>query len=118
MAGDGMNITRHEEASFTCNGKVCIGIALVGQDIRVAARAGGREIAHGCFPAGPLGTAALLSYLADWEIPLRLAVATFGAAALGLALAVGAPHDREVFLVSAQTVGAASDLARYAEHAI
>lgn len=115
-----MNITRHEEASSTGNGKVCIGIALIGENIRVAARAGGREIAHGSFPASPLGTAALLSYLADWQMPLRLAVATAGAAALALALAlaVGAPHDREVFLVSAQAIGAASDLARYAERAI
>lgn len=113
-----MNPTRHQEASSRCNGKACIGIALVGQDIRVAARAGGREIALGCFPAGPLGTAALLSYLAGWQMPLRLAVAAAGAAALGLALAVGAPHDREVFLVSALTVGTASDLARYAERAV
>lgn len=113
-----MNITRHVEAPSMCNGKVCIGIALVGQDIRVAARAGGREIAHGCFPPGPLGTAALLSYLADWQIPLRLAVATAGSAALSLALAISAPHDREVFLVSALTIGVASELARYAERAI
>jgi hypothetical protein len=50
---------------------------------------------------------------------MRLAVATAGAAALGLALALGAPHGREVFLVSAQTtVCAAPDLARYAERAI
>ena len=49
---------------------------------------------------------------------LRLAVATAGAAALGLALAVGAPHGREVFLVSAQAICAVSDLARYAERAI
>jgi len=98
--------------------KVCIGIALVGDHIQVAARAAGREIAHGSFPAGPLGTTALLSYLADWQTPIRLAVAAAGAAALGLALTLGAPHGREVFLVSAQTVCAAPDLARYAERAI
>lgn len=110
--------TRHEEESATIANKVCVGIALVGQDIRVAARTGGREIAHGSFPASPLGTEALLSYLADWQAPLRLAVAAAGAAAIGLALTVGAPHGREVFLVSAQTICAASDLARYAERAI
>lgn len=113
-----MNISRQEEEPPPCNDKVCIGIALVGEDIRVATRADGREVAQGSFPASPLGTAALLCYLADWQAPLRLAVATAGAAAIGLALAVGAPHDREVFLVSAQTHSAASDLARYAERAI
>ncbi|OYY95924.1 MAG: hypothetical protein B7Y41_01175 [Hydrogenophilales bacterium 28-61-23] len=97
---------------------ICIGVALVGEDIQVAARATGREIAHGRFPAGPLGTAALLSYLTDWQTPMRLAVATAGAAALGLALAVGVPRGREVFLVSAQNISAVSDLARYAERAI
>ena len=113
-----MNITLHEETPPPYNDKVCIGIALEGGDLRVAARSGGREIAHGSFPAGPVGTAALLSYLTDWQTPLRLAVATAGATALGLALAVGTPHDREVFLVSTQTLSAASDLARYAERAI
>jgi len=116
-----MSIARHEKEPPSCpstEDKVCIGIALVGEDIQVAARAGGREVARGSFPAGPLGTTALLSYLADWQSPLRLAVATAGAAALGLALAVGAPYGREVFLVSAQTVCAVSDLACYAERAI
>jgi hypothetical protein len=113
-----MSITRQEEEPPAGNDKVCIGIALVGEDIRVAARADGCEIAQGSFPASPMGTAALLCYLTDWQAPLRLAVAAAGAAALGLALAVGAPHGREVFLVSAQTMHAASDLARYAERAI
>ena len=115
-----MNAIQQEEDPPSSSDKVCIGIALVGKDIRVAARTGGREIAHGSFPTSPLGTAALLCYLADWQAPLRLAVATAGAAALGLglALAVGAPHGREVFLVSTLTVHAESDLARYAERAI
>ena len=113
-----MNIDRQEEEPPSSNGKICIGIALVGEDIRVTARANGREVAHGSFPASPLGTAALLSYLTDWQAPMRLAVATVGAAAISLALAIGAPHDREVFLVSAQAHSAASDLARYAERAI
>ena len=114
-----MSVIQHEQEPPTRDDKVCIGIALVGDDIRVAARAGGREIAQGRFPANPLGTAALLNYLTDWQTPLRLAVATAGAAALGLALAVGAPHGREVFLVSAQTsIHVVSELARYAVRAI
>ena len=114
-----MSVIQHEQEPPTRDDKVCIGIALVGDDIRVAARAGGREIGQGRFPANPLGTAALLNYLTDWQTPLRLAVATAGAAALGLALAVGAPHGREVFLVSAQTsIHVVSELARYAERAI
>lgn len=116
-----MSLSRTEQEPPTClstEEKVCFGLALVGKDIQIAARTGGREIARGRFPANPLGTAALLSYLADWQTPLRLAVATAGTAALGLALAVGAQHDREVFLVSAQAVHAVSDLARYAERAI
>ena len=113
-----MSITQQKAEPPACNDKVCIGIALVGEDIRVAARADGREVAHGRFPDNPFGTAALLCYLANWQAPLRLAVATAGAAALSLALAIGAPHDREVFLVSAQAHNAASDLARYAERAI
>lgn len=116
-----MSIDRQEQeppSRSATENKVCIGIALVGEDIQVAARAGGREIAQGRFPANPLGTAALLTYLADWQMPLRLAVATAGVAALSLALSAGAPHGREVFLVSAQSVNAVSDLARYAERAI
>jgi hypothetical protein len=116
-----MNISRREEEPPSSQDKVCIGIALVGEDIRVAARTGGREVERGRFPASPLGTAALLSYLADWQAPLRLAVATAGVAALGLALSVGAQQDREVFLVSAQAMHSThevSDLARYAERAI
>ncbi len=72
---------------------VCIGVFLKDASIQVAARVGGHEIGHGCFPADAIGTAAL-----------------------GLALTLGAPIGREVFLVSAQ--GAAPDLARYAERAI
>ena len=116
-----MSIAGQEQEPPTCpatEDTVCIGIALVGKDIQVAARAGGREIAQGRFPANSLGTAALLNYLTDWQTPLRLAVATAGAAALGLALSVGAQPGREVFLVSAQTLHAVSDLARYAERAI
>jgi hypothetical protein len=116
-----MNIARQEKEPPTCRStddKISIGLALVGEDIQVAARAGGREIAQGRFPASPMGTAALLNYLTDWQTPLRLAVATAGAAAVSLALTVGAPHNREVFLVSAHTHSAASDLARYAERAI
>ena len=113
-----MNVAQHEEEPPSRTKKVCIGITLAGQDIQVTARAGGREIGCGRFPAGPLGTAALLVYLADWQAPLRLAVATAGTAALGLALAVGAVPGREVFLVTAQTAHAAPDLARYAERAI
>jgi hypothetical protein len=116
-----MNTRRQEEEPPACNDKICIGIALVGEDIRVAARAGGREVASGSFPASPLGTAALLSYLSDWQAPLRLAVARAGVASLGLALTVGAQQNREVFLVSAQAMHSshgASDLAHYAERAI
>lgn len=116
-----MNIQQREEEPprrNTSEDTICIGIAVVGTNIQVAARAGGREIAQGRFPANHLGTRALLSYLADWQAPLRLAVATAGATALGLALVLGAPHGREVFLVAAQTTHAVSDLARYAERAI
>jgi hypothetical protein len=116
-----VNIARQEKEPPTCRStddKISIGLALVGEDIQVAARAGGREIAQGRFPASQIGTAALLNYLTDWQTPLRLAVATAGAAAVSLALSVGAPHNREVFLVSAHTHSAASDLARYAERAI
>ncbi|MEW5769128.1 MAG: hypothetical protein AB1831_02070 [Pseudomonadota bacterium] len=111
-----MTVTRQEQEPPTRETPVCIGIAFTGDAIQVAARAGGQEIGQGRFPANTLGTAALLGYLAGWQTPLRLAVATASAAALGLALAVGTVPDREVFLVSAtQTV---SDLARYAERAI
>jgi hypothetical protein len=100
------------------DGKVCVGIVLAGQDIQIAVRTGGLEVAQASFPAGPLGRAALLMYLTDWQAPLRLAVAGVGAAALTLALAVGAQHDREVYLVSGHAPPAVSDLARYAQRAI
>jgi hypothetical protein len=57
-----MSIARLEKEPPSCSStedKVCIGIALVGEGIHVAARAGGREVAHGSFPAGPLGTVRL-----------------------------------------------------------
>jgi hypothetical protein len=113
-----MNSNLLTEEPPTHNGPICIGIALDGDAIQVTARASGREIGHGRFPSTPLGTQALLGFLTYWQSPLRLAIATAGAAALGLALTLGAPHGREVFLVSAHTVSAAPDLARYAERAI
>lgn len=111
-----MSIKCLEYESSSREEPVCIGIALVGEAIQVAARAGGQEIARDRFPTDAVGTAALLGYLADWQTPLRLAVTTAGAAALGLALTLGAPRGREVFLVSAPAT--APDLARYAERAL
>lgn len=97
---------------------VCIGIALKGEKIQVAARAGGLEVGQGLFPADAIGQAVLLSYLVDCQTPLRLAVAAAGTAALGLALSLGSLQGREVFLVASRTDGVASDLACYAERAI
>jgi hypothetical protein len=112
------NITLAQDRTAKADGKVYVGIALVGQDIQLAVRAGGREVVQGSFPAGALGRAALLIYLTDLQTPLRLAVAGVGAAALTLALAVGAQHDREVYLVSGHAPPAVADLARYAQRAI
>jgi hypothetical protein len=113
-----MSETRQEMEPPQRPSPVCIGIALSGGTILVAARADGREIGQGRFPANSIGTAALLGYLADWQNPLRLAVATAAPAALGLALCLGTPRGREVFLVSPHATSAASDLASYAERAI
>jgi len=66
-----MYTTQLAEEPPTHTDTICIGVALVGENIQVAARATGREIAHGSFPASPLGTSALLSYLADWQTPAR-----------------------------------------------
>jgi hypothetical protein len=99
-------------------GRVFLGIALKGDSIEVAARAGGREVARGRFPAGSIGTEALQGYLLDWQGPLRLAVAHTGMAALALALALGGQPGREVFLIASHSDRAVSDLARYAERAI
>jgi len=111
-----MTLARPEQELSTREEPVCIGIALTGEAIQVAARAGGQEIGQSRFPADAIGTAALLGYLAHWQMPLRLAVATAGAAALGLALTLGTSQGREVFLVSNHS--AATDLALYAERAI
>jgi hypothetical protein len=108
----------HQGSPPKAHDKVYLGLALVDQDIQLAVRTGEREIAEGSFPSGPVGIAALLVYLTDWQVPLRLAVAGVGAATLTLALAVGAQGNREVYLVAAHTPPVVSDLARYAQRAI
>ncbi len=118
MTRHNRNITLPQDRTTKVNGNVCVGIALAGQGIEIAVRAGGLEVAQASFPAGLLGRAALLMYLPDWRAPLRLAVAWVGAAALTLALGVGAQDDREVYLVSTHTLPVVSDLARYAQRAI
>lgn len=63
-----MTIARPEQeppSQPSSENRTCIGIALVGEDIQVAARDGDCEIVPGHFPVNPLGTAALLKSLVD-----------------------------------------------------
>jgi hypothetical protein len=99
-----------------------IGIALQGNQYRVAIRSTQQSIKNEAklisFPTSPAGIAALVNCIDGWHTPARLAVLASGAAALGIALLLGASPGHEVVLVSHATASDPVALARYAEKSI
>ena len=76
-----------------------IGITLCDGVFRVDTRRTGKSPAKVSFPSDERGTEMLKRYIASMREPVRLAIVV-SAATIGLALALGEPPEREVFLVS------------------
>jgi hypothetical protein len=93
-----------------------IGIVSKKSMLEIATRESSKTASTMTFPATGMGIEALRHFLASHGNPVRMAVA--GAAALGIALALGNVPLRETFIVSSAVATQAADLARYAEHAV
>jgi hypothetical protein len=76
-----------------------VGISLNNGVFHVDTRRADRTPASVSFPSDERGTEMLKHYVAGLRGPVRLAMA-ISAATMGIALALGEPPDREVFLVS------------------
>jgi hypothetical protein len=98
------------------NTALYIGVVSKDDALEVVAREHGQATVSMTFPATVTGVEALRSYMTSRERRIRLAVA--GAAALGIALTLGNAPLRETFIVSSGFAGHATELARYAEHAV
>jgi hypothetical protein len=98
------------------NSNLCIGIASRNDVLEIAALESGEAAVAVKFPASAMGVEAIKLFLADYGIPVRLAVA--GVAALSLALALGNAPRREVFIVSASVTEQPLALAHYARRSI
>lgn len=90
-----------------------IGIALHNGMFGVDTRRAGQNPAIASFPADERGIESLKRYVASMSGPVRLAIA-ISAATIGLALALGEPPEREVFLVSPLRADQAAALANFA----
>ena len=89
-----------------------IGITLNNGVFRVDARRADRNPANISFPSDEKGTEMLKRYVADLRGPVRLAIA-ISAATTGIALALGEPPEREIFLVSPLVANQPSALASF-----
>lgn len=96
---------------------ICIGIAVIGDQLEVATRQAGRLESGRLFLANARGVQALTQFVAGLRMPVRVAVAG-GTAALGIGLALAAVPASEVFMVSPAVAARPADLALYAERAI
>lgn len=90
-----------------------IGITLNHGVFRVIVKRKGQTQASVCFPSDEQGVEMLKRYVAGMREPVRLAIAV-GAATIGIALALGEPPEREVFLVSSRVADQPSALASFA----
>lgn len=106
----------HIEGKKHMNPDLYIGIISKSDTLEVATRESGKTSITMTFPATGMGVEALRQFLTNHGNPVRLAVA--GAAALGVAFALGNVPIRETFIVSSAVATQAVDLARYAEHAV
>lgn len=94
-----------------------VGIALNNGLFRVDTRRAGQNTASVSFPSDERGTEMLKRYVANMREPVRLAIAV-SAATIGIALALGEPPEREVFLVSPLVADQASALAIFAARSV
>ena len=93
-----------------------VGISSKNDNVEIAALEPGRVAVSIKFPATAMGVQAIKLFLADYAVPVRLAVG--GVAALSLALTLGNAPRREVFIVSSSVTGPSVALAHYAKHSI
>lgn len=90
-----------------------IGITLNNGIFHVDTRCAGKNPASISFPSDERGTELLKRYVANISGPVRLAIVVT-AATIGIALALGEPPQREVFLVSPLVANHPAALASYA----
>lgn len=90
-----------------------LGITLNNGIFHVDERRANRNPASISFPSDERGTEMLKRYVADLRGPVRLAIA-ISAATIGIALTLGEPPEREVFLVSPLVADHPSALADFA----
>ena len=90
-----------------------IGITLNDGIFRVMVLRKGQHPESVSFPSDERGTEMLKRYVAGMREPVRLAIAV-GVATIGIALALGEPPEREVFLVAARVADQPSTLASFA----
>jgi len=91
---------------------LCVGIASKDSGIALATDRSGDGCVEINFPSTPMGVQAVRIALADYEQPVRLAVA--GSDALALALAVGRELPGETFVVARRVADQPADLVRFA----
>ena len=94
-----------------------IGVAIDNGIFHVLVRRTGRNPASATFPSDERGTEMLKRYVASIREPVRLAIVV-SAATISIALALGEPPEREVFLVSPRVADQASALATYAARSV
>ena len=94
-----------------------IGVAIDGGVFHVLVRRTGKNPASVSFPSDERGTEMLKGYVANMRGPVRLAIAVT-AATIGIALALGEPPEREIFLVSPLVADQPSALASFAARAV
>ena len=94
-----------------------IGIAIDQGIYRVLILRIGQHPESANFPSDERGTEMLKRYVASVREPVRLAIA-ISVASIGIALALGEPPEREVFLVSPVVANQPSALASFAAHQV
>jgi len=90
-----------------------IGVAVDHGIFHVLVRRTGKNPASVSFPSDERGTEMLKCYVASIREPVRLAIA-ISAVTIGIALALGEPPEREIFLVSRQVADQPAALASFA----
>jgi hypothetical protein len=98
------------------NSALYVGISSQSDTLEIAALESGQAAVAIQFPANDMGVEAIKLFLADYAVPVRLAVA--GVAALSLALALGNAPRREVVIVSPSVAGQSVALAHYAKRSV
>jgi hypothetical protein len=98
------------------NSALYVGISSSNDTLEIAALEPDRAAVAIKFPANAMAVEAIKLFLADYAVPVRLAVA--GVAALSLALALGNAPRREVVIVFSSVTGQSLALAHYAKRSV